>query len=122
MSAATGQTHYFGETSALGISKILTSVLRSVRLQGPGMTVSGVRSEVWRFLPRPLPATLPEQDHGTMLAESYFRHVHPLYPFLHRPTFNQWMSHVYQATSAGTEPDPVRAFFVYAVCLRMNTS
>ncbi|RJE26392.1 hypothetical protein PHISCL_01279 [Aspergillus sclerotialis] len=115
MSSASGQLMYFGESSALSLSKTLTSVLRSVRLQGPGMTVSGVRCDLWPRMPKPLPASLPEPPFGSLLVDAYFTHVHPQYPFLHRPTFDYWERNVQVANAAGNTPDPGQAFFVYMV-------
>ncbi|KAH7024341.1 fungal-specific transcription factor domain-containing protein [Microdochium trichocladiopsis] len=115
MSAASGQMLYFGETSGLALSKLLGTILGAVRLQAPGLSLSGPRNSVLQGLPKPLPASLPEPTFGGLLVDAYFQHVHPMYPFLHRPTFRCWESQVRQALSEGRTPDPAHHFFVYIV-------
>lgn len=115
MSSATGELRYYGPSSVLAFTTAISSVLRSVRLQGPGMTLSNIRNEAWRNLPRPIPAPLPDQIFGGLLADAYFAHVHPQYPFLHRPTFDFWESSVHGASASNTSPDTTHAYFVYMV-------
>lgn len=115
MSSATGELRYYGPSSALAFTTTISSVLRSVRLQGPGMTLSNVRNEAWRNLPRPIPAPLPDQIFGGLLADAYFAHVHPQYPFLHRPTFDFWESSVHTSSASNNPPDTTQAYFVYMV-------
>ena len=67
-------------------------------------------------MPKPLPASLPEPPFGSLLVDAYFTHVHPQYPFFHRPTFDYWERNVQAANAAGNTPDPGQAFFVYMVC------
>lgn len=50
-----------------------------------------------------------------MLTTAYFEQVHPQFPFLHRPTYQKWEEDVLAASEAGKSPNPVYAFFVYAV-------
>lgn len=61
-------------------------------------------------------AALPERAIVNMLTTAYFEQVHPQFPFLHRPSYLQWEEEVLSATEQGKTPDPVQAFFVYALC------
>lgn len=116
MSAASGQQLYFGETSSLALSKILTSILSGVRLQAPGLSLAGARDTVLQELPKPPPASLPDPVFGSLLVDAYFTHVHPMYPFLHRPTFKVWQDQVNAALQEGSTPEPRYHFFVFIVC------
>ncbi|KAK5163153.1 uncharacterized protein LTR77_010937 [Saxophila tyrrhenica] len=119
MSSAVGKSSYYGPSSALSFSRILGSSLRSLRVQGPGLTMGGIRDSILQQLPRPEPAPLPGQLFGQLLEISYFEHVHPQYPFLHRPTFQLWQDEVYRATEAGIQPSQRHLFFVYMVPRRL---
>ena len=33
---------------------------------------------------------LPSAEEAQRLSTAYFKHIHPQYPFLHRPTFDTW--------------------------------
>lgn len=114
-SAASGQMLYFGETSGPALSKILTTIMNGARLQAPGLTLSGARNSPWHELPKAIPASLPEPVFGSLLVDAYFTHVHPQYPFLHRPTFVYWESQVQAALRQGHTPDPGQYFFVFMV-------
>jgi Fungal specific transcription factor domain len=46
---------------------------------------------------------------------AYFEQVHPQFPFLHYPTYRQWEDEVMTAVEGGYSPEPIKAFFVYAV-------
>ncbi|ETN41298.1 uncharacterized protein HMPREF1541_03233 [Cyphellophora europaea CBS 101466] len=115
MAAAVSQPQYYGASSGLNFVRIVGSIMRSVRYQGPGISVSGIRDNVFKNLPKPLPAPLPARVFGDLLSDAYFTHVHRQYPFLHRPTFEEWENNVHFANDNGLTSDPVENFFVYLV-------
>lgn len=115
VNSAIGQPRYLGPTSALGLSRVMSSVLGRIRFQGPGLTMGGINNEFLRDLPRSEPASLPDKLFGSFLSDSYFTHVHPQYPFLHQPTFTEWENDVYYALENAMPPDPTQLFFVNMV-------
>jgi hypothetical protein len=115
MTAALGQPQYYGASSGLNFVRIVGAIMRSISFQGPGMSVSSVRDDAFKDLPKPLPAPLPAKIFGILLADAYFTHVHRQYPFLHRPTFDEWENNVHFATENGLACDSVQLYFVTMV-------
>lgn len=113
--SAIGQPRYMGPSSALGLSRVIGSVLGRIRFQGPGLTMGGINNDFLRDLPRSEPASLPDKLFGSFLSETYFTHVHPQYPFLHQPTFVEWENEVYFAIDNSMPADPTQLFFVNMV-------
>lgn len=89
--------------------------MRNVRYQGPGISISGIKDNVLKNPPKPLPGPLPARIFGDLLTDAYSTHVHRQYPFLHRPTFEDWENNVHFANDNGLTSDPVEAFLVYLV-------
>ena len=116
VNSAVGQPQYLGPSSALGLSKIISSALGRIRLQGPGLTMGGQDNDFLRDLPRSEPASLPDRIFGSFLSDAYFTHVHPQYPFLHQPTFTEWENNVHYALENAMQPDLMQLFFVNMVC------
>lgn len=77
--------------------------------------MSGVSDAILQQIPRAQPGPLPDRFAGQLLEHTYFEHVHPQYPFLHRPTFQTWQENVFTATETGLQPDPTQLYFVYMV-------
>ncbi|CAH0052307.1 unnamed protein product [Clonostachys solani] len=100
LSAAGREPHYFGPSSALSFSRIVSTTLRLTKSGNEGNARLGVarerldgrRSPTVRFPP-------PELAEG--LVKAYFNNIHPQYPFLHRPTFNHWQKECMEAQLLG---------------------
>ncbi|EXJ84041.1 hypothetical protein A1O3_04708 [Capronia epimyces CBS 606.96] len=114
--SAGADPHYFGASSAYSFTKMFSASLRAVRKQAPGLTMSGIRDQSFESRPCATPAPLPNRALVSMLTSAYFDQVHPQFPFLHRPSYLQWEEEVMAASEAGMTPNPVYAFFVYALC------
>ncbi len=115
--SAGADPHYFGASSAYSFTKMFSASLRAVRKQGPGLTMSGVTDTNFEDRPSALPAPLPNRAVVNLLTTSYFEQVHPQFPFIHRLSYLQCEEEVLTASEAGLTPNPVHAFFVYAVSL-----
>lgn len=113
--SAGADPHYFGASSAHSFTKMFSASLRAVRKQGPGLTMSGVMDQTFKSRPSAIPAPLPNRAVVNLLTSAYFEQVHPQFPFLHRQTYLEWEEEVLTASEAGMAPNPVHAFFVYAV-------
>lgn len=57
-----------------------------------------------------------------MLTTAYFEQVHPQFPFLHRPSYQEREDQVLSDAEAGKTPNPIHAFFVYIVSVASLTS
>jgi hypothetical protein len=53
MSAALGQPQYYGPSSGLNFLRIVSSIMRSVRYQAPGISTSGIKDDMFKNLPKP---------------------------------------------------------------------
>ncbi|KAK5679239.1 hypothetical protein LTS10_008054 [Elasticomyces elasticus] len=115
ISSVVGSPAYFGLSSPLTFSRVLSTTFKALRFHGPGLTMSGIDIDntVLGHIPRPTPAPLPVRFFGEVLEGAYFDHIHPQYPFLHRPTFRSWQDKVFAATDRGEVPQPLHLFFVY---------
>ncbi|KAK5705941.1 hypothetical protein LTR17_021232 [Elasticomyces elasticus] len=115
MSSVVGSPAYFGLSSPLTFSRVLGTTFKALRFHGPGLTMSGIDIDntVLGPIPRPTPAPLPVRFFGELLEGAYFDHIHPQYPFLHRPTFRSWQDQVFSTTDRGEIPRPLHLFFVY---------
>lgn len=114
--SAGAEPHFFGASSAYSFTKMFSASLRAVRKQAPGLTMSGIMEKSFQSRPSATPAPLPNRNVVNILTTAYFEQVHPQFPFLHRPTYFQWENEVLAAAEAGLTPNPVHAFFVFAVC------
>lgn len=100
LSAAGREPHYFGPSSALSFSRIVSTTLRltksgdegNARVGGARERLDGRRSPTVRF---------PPPDLAEGLVKAYFNNIHPQYPFLHRPTFNHWQKECMEAQLLG---------------------
>jgi hypothetical protein len=115
MVAAAAQPLYYGPSSGLNFLRVIGSIMRSVGYQAPGLSVNCVNDSVFKALPKPLPAPLPPKIFGEVLTKAYFTHVHPQYPFFHRPTFEKWENNVHFANDNRLIGDAVESFFVFMV-------
>jgi hypothetical protein len=118
LSAAGREPHYFGPSSALSFSRVASSALRiyngySASQQGAyGATRDSPTPSASLTVPFPSPVV------GRSLSAAYFNHVHPQYPFLHRPTFEAWEQTCLQTQQADDTEcvDVIPLFFVFMVC------
>lgn len=122
MNSAAGQSLYFGASSPLLLSRSINAMLRGVHSLAPGLSMAGVDNELLSELPRPCPVLLPGRFFCDILANSYFTHVHPQFPFIHRPTYDKWQRNVLDAIESAIPPDPMQVFFVYMVRLTSDVS
>ncbi|KAJ9157324.1 Fungal specific transcription factor [Pleurostoma richardsiae] len=118
LSAAGREPHYFGPSSAVSFSRIISATMGLSRggdgsqqsIIGPGENPPSNRRTVvaMRFPPPSL---------GASLSQAYFNNIHPQYPFLHRPTFLKWESECMAASLAGSldAAGDVAIFFVLMV-------
>ncbi|KAF4965630.1 hypothetical protein FSARC_6593 [Fusarium sarcochroum] len=113
--SAGADPHYFGASSAYSFTKIFSASLRAIQTQAPGLSMSGVADSFVASHPTPSPVPLPGRPLTTMLTSAYFEQIHPQFPFLHRPTYMQWEEEVLEACEGSYEPEPTKAFFVYAL-------
>lgn len=113
--SAGAEPHFFGASSGYSFTKMFSATLRTVRQQAPGLTMSGLVDKTCQTRAKTAPAPLPNRAIVSMLTNAYFEQVHPQFPFLHRPTYQKWEEEVLAASESGKAPNPVHAFFVYAV-------
>ncbi|KAF5510549.1 Positive regulator of purine utilization [Colletotrichum siamense] len=118
LSAAGREPHYFGPSSAVSFSRIVSATMglasrggssqhsHAGRAKGPG-------SEV----PREVPLRLPSPTLRANLSQAYFNNIHPQYPFLHKPTFQIWEESCLKASLEGdlSSVSGVSLFFVLMV-------
>ncbi|KAH9227624.1 hypothetical protein K456DRAFT_1742092 [Colletotrichum gloeosporioides 23] len=118
LSAAGREPHYFGPSSAVSFSRIVSATMglasrggssqhsHAGRAKGPG-------SEV----PREVPLRLPSPTLRANLSQAYFNNIHPQYPFLHKPTFQIWEESCLKASLEGdiSSLSGVSLFFVLMV-------
>lgn len=85
LGAAGREPQYFGPSSAVHFSRIVSSTLRLPRRGGAGGTTSSHYSNTshvtGRYQEFPGPGVIAK------LSKAYFSNIHPQYPFLHQPTF-----------------------------------
>lgn len=91
LSAAGREPQYFGPSSAVHFSRIISSTLRLPRRGGGGGATSSHYSNASDSVPRDTTTTryreFPDASMMAKLSEAYFSNIHPQYPFLHQPTF-----------------------------------
>lgn len=86
LGAAGREPQYFGPSSAVHFSRIVSSTLRLPRRGGTGSHYSNTSdSGTCRVTARY--QGFPNAAMMAKLSEAYFSNIHPQYPFLHQPTF-----------------------------------
>ncbi|KAH8649989.1 fungal-specific transcription factor domain-containing protein [Xylariales sp. PMI_506] len=88
LSAAGREPQYFGPSSSVHFSRIVSSTLRLPR-RGEGGASSQYSnvSETRAQRAAQLIQEFPSPSRMAKLSEAYFNNIHPQYPFLHQPTF-----------------------------------
>lgn len=119
LSAAGKEPHYFGPSSAVSFSRIVSAAMKLPRKVG-GSQNSVLMAENAAFSSaRLFPISFPSPALGSTLSQAYFNNLHPQYPFLHRPTFEFWEDSCMKADASGNlyVAGDVALFFVWMVSL-----
>ncbi|KAK7414560.1 hypothetical protein QQX98_006587 [Neonectria punicea] len=117
LSAAGREPHYFGPSSAVSFSRIVSAAMKLPRMVG-GSQNSVLMAENGAFSSAQLfPISFPSPALGSTLSQAYFNNLHPQYPFLHRPTFQFWEDSCIKADASGNlyAAGDVAVFFVWMV-------
>ncbi|KAI5920125.1 fungal-specific transcription factor domain-containing protein [Camillea tinctor] len=115
---ATGrEPQYFGSTSAVSFSRIASAAMGLPR-RGNGTSSQNSNPDGAKPRAPSGPKELPPPAKMEILSNAYFTHIHPQYPFLHRPTLKKMEKECLDACAQG---DPkaageVSLFFVLMIC------
>ncbi|KAI1492296.1 fungal-specific transcription factor domain-containing protein [Biscogniauxia mediterranea] len=116
---ATGrEPQYFGSTSAVSFSRIASAAMGLPRRGGGTSSQNSNPDGTKPRAPAPGPKELPSPAKMEAISNAYFTHIHPQYPFLHRPTLKRMEKECLDASSRGdlkTASD-VSMFFVLMIC------
>lgn len=120
LGAAGREPHYFGPSSAVSFSRIVSATLNLPKKNGSSQhsVTSGPGGASQSSRPT-APIIFPTPTLGSALSQAYFENLHPQYPFLHRPTFHYWESVCMNANAAGqlSAAGDTALFFVWMVRL-----
>lgn len=86
LGAAGREPQYFGPSSAVHFSRIVSSTLRLPRRGGTGSHYSNTSDSATRRITARYQG-FPDAAMMAKLSEAYFSNIHPQYPFLHQPSF-----------------------------------
>ncbi|KAL3481445.1 fungal-specific transcription factor domain-containing protein [Aspergillus californicus] len=120
--SATGRDpHYFGPSSAVSFSRIVSATMGLPATQNVGS--SSQHSVISGREGSPLNAQkdtmlrLPSSTTAAKLTKAYFDNIHPQYPILHRPTFESWEAELRRGFQPGSIQDAanIPLFFVLMV-------
>ncbi|KAJ3950099.1 uncharacterized protein N0V96_001237 [Colletotrichum fioriniae] len=91
LSAAGREPHYFGPSSAVSFSRIVSATMGLASTGGSSQhSHAGRGKDINPEVVREVPLRLPSPTLRANLSEAYFNNIHPQYPFLHKPTFQIW--------------------------------
>ncbi|KAF4339738.1 transcription activator acu-15 [Fusarium beomiforme] len=119
LTAASKEPHYFGPSSAVSFSRIVSAAIDLPKKVG-GSQASNIRfehgSSDWNFSGT-FPISFPSPPLGTTLSQAYFNNIHPQYPFLHQPTFQFWEELCFKSDLSGnlSAAGDMAQFFVWMV-------
>ncbi|KAL5341016.1 fungal-specific transcription factor domain-containing protein [Aspergillus crustosus] len=121
--SATGRDpHYFGASSAVSFSRIVSATmgLPATNSVGSGSQHSVISGTEAGPLPSARPdgaLRLPSLSVAKKLTKAYFDNIHPQYPILHRPTFDTWEAEFRTRSQSGSLADVpnIPLFFVLMV-------
>lgn len=126
LSAAGREPHFFGASSAVSFSRIVSAAMglgRSGSIASSSQASvqgAGLRQETRRNADaqkaQKVPVRLPTPEMKVILTEAYFSNIHPQYPFIHRPTFQLWEDECWRAVSAGAL-DRVSSMSLFSVLM-----
>ncbi|KAK1964004.1 hypothetical protein LY78DRAFT_640334 [Colletotrichum sublineola] len=118
LSAAGREPHYFGPSSAVSFSRIVSVTMGLTRREGNSQHGHvGCGKRPGTEVPREAPLRLPSPALRASLSEAYFNNIHPQYPFLHEPTFRTWEDNCLKASleGHGSSDNGASWFFVLMV-------
>ncbi|KAK2596260.1 hypothetical protein N8I77_013156 [Diaporthe amygdali] len=111
LSATGSEPHFFGASSAVSFSRIVSAAMGLGRSGSaasdsqPSIRGAGARQRGAHFdtqAAHQVPIRLPTPEMKGILTEAYFSNIHPQYPVIHRPTFRTWEDECWRAVSDGT--------------------
>lgn len=126
LNASGREPHYFGPSSAVSFSRIVSATMglsagrESLSLsQGTAASIGNLESDFWPESTRDPLLLFPSLSLGIALSEAYFNNIHPQYPFLHRPSFRIWEEECQMAVTSGRleNSNNIALFFVLMVIL-----
>lgn len=126
LSAAGRESRYFGPTSSVSFSRIVSATMGfgsgnadapSISHENPSQDHYQDDAESWSDARRDTPRRIPSPSTGARLTTAYFDNIHPQYPFLHEPTFRGWEKEFWESTQSGRldNVSAVPLFFVLMV-------
>ncbi|KAK2027526.1 hypothetical protein LX32DRAFT_721986 [Colletotrichum zoysiae] len=102
LSAAGREPHYFGPSSAVSFSRIVSATMGLCRSEGSSQHGPAGRGKRYGTeVPREASLRLPSPALRTSLSEAYFNNIHPQYPFLHELTFRTWEENCLESSHEG---------------------
>lgn len=118
LNAAGREPQFFGSSSAVSFSRILSASI-DLPHHEPGWSAKSQEGGEGQSSGRDFMPSLefPPPAKATMLSQAFFKSIHPQYPFLHRPTLLSMEQECISASALGdlTTIDPVSLFFVLMV-------
>ncbi|CAH0021252.1 unnamed protein product [Clonostachys rhizophaga] len=108
-------SEYLGPTSAVSLARVVSSAMKLPKGGGSAGYDEGIGSTRTHTVPahRVNGITSAPASHRAMLATVYLENIHPQYPFLHWPTFEEWQN---VSTETGfSESRAVPSFFLCMV-------
>ncbi|KAJ5164842.1 transcriptional regulator family: Fungal Specific TF [Penicillium coprophilum] len=118
LNAAGGEPHYFGPSSAVSFSRIISATmgLKSEQSLSSPRHLEDLEEIPSDIRPDRTPR-LPPPSVSANLSRAYFDNIHPQYPFLHRPTFCEWEQNVREASQSVQKSAAIEAplFFTLMV-------
>ncbi|OQE39808.1 hypothetical protein PENCOP_c006G01253 [Penicillium coprophilum] len=118
LNTAGGEPHYFGPSSAVSFSRIISATMGLKSEQSSSSPRNIEDPEESRSDIRPDRTTrLPPPSVSANLSRAYFDNIHPQYPFLHRPTFCKWEQKIREASQSVQKSAAVEVplFFILMV-------
>lgn len=124
LGAAGREPQYFGPSSAVPFSRIVSTTIGLPRREGGTGSQPSVVGETEGRASAALAMEFPSPEKMARLSEAYFSSIHPQYPFLHRPTFHLMEKECLEASLRGDldAASDVSLFFVLGVCLGQGIS
>ena len=117
LNAAGREPHYFGPSSAVSFSRIVSAAMNLPKKVGSSQRSTVEADNIGWSATRPVPVNFPLPGLASKLSAVYFDNFHPQYPFLHRPTFQLWEEACIKANASGNLPivGDIPLFFVWMV-------
>lgn len=118
LGAAGREPQYFGPSSAVHFSRVVSSAIGLSRKGEMHGSERGSVSEVWDRGRPAMSVDFPSLSKMAKLSEAYFQNIHPQYPFLHRPTFRLMEKECLDASIQGdlSKASDASMYFVLMVC------